>query len=551
MMRHDSRLARSAARLAALLTVSLGLIACSSSLPDHWDRSMETEGPRRSGDQLVYLNQTLEQIHRLEPTRSSGSLKLKTTRAPTGEDPTALEFSPDGERLFVLNAGDRTLGVYDTTSSKLTRQTVQLESAYDRITVSPDGQFVLLTFSEDPGDSCVVCNVNEVGVVDLRDGVPDSAQFVSLGKRATDLVFAEPFEVEGETQRLVAALSPSLVTLLDLRAVADGEDDARREIQLTVSEAEAVRNPTGATFDIHPDDDTPAAAHLYVRALESRDVTQISLTPSQQSRTFDISINQLAAGRGPSAMTVLEMPDGGKRLMTLDRSRSAFALIDVQSGESDTFDLPTGSAPTDMLTYRIGGGDSGEGGETRVLAYSTRSEIVAIVRPETIAVSEQNPTLGRSVEAVRLEGAPNSIRLQSREGRVRAIAALSGGDSAVLKLGADDNEATPIQSPPLADLFFGAEAAWGVFDDRENLARYDLETGHGTPYELPETGQRVFLDAEESLLTIQHETTAGTFTVLDLKTLEPDAEPKSARLFEGVFLEKLLQQRSSNSSNEG
>ena len=553
MTRHDTTfLVRAAARLLLMLIVSSGAWACAVNFPDTWKQPLQMEGPVQANGDLIYLDRTRERIHRLDPTRSNGDLALERTRVPTGREPTTMALSPNDEQLFVINAGDQTLDVYDLTASPPSRKTVQLDSPYDRIRVSPNGDFVLLRFSSEPDrEACVVCNVNEVGIVDLRDGVPDSAEFLPLRKRATDLVFAEPFQVEGTEQRLVAALSPSLVTFINLHAVADGAgDDALREVQLTVSEADAVQNPEEARFDIHADDDTPAAAHHYVRTRQSRDITQVALTPSaSESKTFDISVNQLAAGDEPAAMAIIQLADGQKRLMALDRTRSSFSLIDTQSGESESFELPIGASPEDMLTYEVAAGD-GDEPETRVLTYSSRSEVVAVVRPETISVSSDNPTLGRSVEAVRLEQPPDSIQLHSASGRTRAIAALSNGNSAVLKLDADDNVATPIQSPPLADLLFGAEAAWGVFEGENDLARYDLATGHGTPYELPRSAERVFLDTEESLIAVQHESDAGTFSVLDLEELEPRSEPESTRVFEGVFLNKLLQQRSSINSQE-
>src|SRR5690606_40840310 len=50
-----------------------------------------------------------------------------------------------------------------------------------------------------------------------------------------------------------------------------------------------------------------------------------------------------------------------------------------------------------------------ERAETRVLAYSTSSPLAAVIRPESITVSGDAPTAGRTVEAIRLRQSPERI----------------------------------------------------------------------------------------------------------------------------------------------
>lgn len=527
------------------LALTAGALAgCGDETPAGWDEPLEISEPLEAGDRLVYLNRTLEQVQVLEPARSGDSFKLRDTRVPTGAEPTELALSTDDSKLFVINSGDETLGIYDLSGEDIERQTVDIDSAYDQITVDPAGEFVLLSFSGSPGSGCVACNLNEIGVVDLRGDEP-TATFDTLNKRAEELVFAESFELAGGQQRLAAALSPSQITVIDLKALLEGDrQNGLREVPLTKSQAEQVKDPEQAVFDVTPDTEGSETIHLYVRTRGSDDVTQVSIKPSARmdaERKFDVSVNQLAAGNSPAAMTVLDL-ESGTRLLTLDGQRPRFHLVDVKSGEGSSFALPMNATADDLLVYEtvVETGDGNEGPETRVLASSTSSPLVAVIRPSTISITGDNPTVGRSVEAIRLDGVPRVIRRDETVEFERAIAIHSGNQAgfSVLNLQPGENSAVFIQGASLSDLTFASSVAWGVFQGKENFGRFDLERGHPTVFELPAPGQRIFLDREEQLVVVEHASQIGEFTVVDAN----DPAPQNGKLFQGIFLQDLFTQ---------
>lgn len=524
----------------------LAVAACGPPTDEGWEKPYEVTGPVETDDQMIFLNKSLEKLHVVEPNRSGGEVGLSVRKVPTGSDPAQVTRSPDGDRLFVLNRGDQSLSVYDLTEDPPSRETVQLESPFDRIMVDPLGEFVLLGFSENPSD-CTACNPQEVGVVDLRDGVPERAQFETLEKRVLDVAFAPSFTAEGAEQRLAAALAPSQVMILDLNALASedaDEEDEVRNAKLTVSEADPIRTPEDAVFHIRREDNEDDAVALYVSTQNGSDVTRLSIEPSSRSdaaRKFNLSVNQLAVGQPPAAIEVLDLPEAGTRMLALNSNTPRFQLVDVDSGEGNSFELPMQAAPNDLIVYQtVVETEQGDEPETRVLVWSKNSSVVAIVRPASIAISDETPTVGRSVRALRLDAAPRSIRMESSGDRTRAIGVHGGSRSgfSVLNLRADEGTATSIRGNSLADVDFSGPAAWGVFEGVAKFGQFDLETGHPTTFDLPNEGQHLLVDADENAVLVDQGKSHGEFTVLDAE----DPDPGGARVVQGVFLRGILQE---------
>lgn len=527
--------------------IAVGAVACGPPTDEAWDEPYEVSGPVETGDQMIFLNESLEKLHIVEAEKSGGEVGVTSQKVPTGSDPARMARSADGERLFLLNRGDQTLGVYDLTEERPEPEIVELESPFDRVTVDPQGEFVLLSYSKNP-EGCTACVPQEVGVVDLRDGVPESVGYETLDKRVLDFEFASTFSAAGGEQRLVAALAPSKVMILDLQALTSedaNEDDEVRNVDLTVSEADPVRQPDDAVFHVRSNEEGDDSVTLYVSTENGNDVTQISIQPSARSdapRKFDLSINQLAVGQSPSAIAVLDLPDAGTRLLTLDSSDIGFQLVDVQSGEGNSFDLPIQSAPDDLLVYRtiVQNEDGTEETETRVLVWSNTSSVVAVLRPASIAISDETPTVGRSIRAIRLDAPPASMRMERGGDRTRAIAVHSGTRSgfSVLNLRAGENSATSVVGNSLADVEFTGSSAWGVFQGTAEFGRFELEDGHPTTFDLPNEGRNLLIDGEAGAVLVDHGKSHGEFTVLDAD--EPS--PENARVVQGVFVDGLFQE---------
>jgi len=552
--RREQRRGLSWLPLALALTLTAALVACGSTSPRDIgpDQSLEISEPLRAGNSLIYLDRTREQILSVSAERSGGPA-LAQRRADTGQRPVDIEIGPDDQRAFVLNAGSESLSVYDLEGDDLSRQNVQLDSGYQSLTVGPAGDFALLTFDTDNPDTCdVACNLAEIGVVDLRNGVPDEAEFVRINNQASELIFAPDFALDGADQRLVAALTPSQIAFIDLTALTNGDErNEKRYAPLTTSQAERVRQPTKAVFHISNPEDAGPNVDLFVLTEEGSDITQIAVRPTvnpDSDTKYDISINQLAAGDSPRDVTVLE-GDTSTRLLTIDRQQAEFTLIDVNSGDSNTYELPMATPPSGLLQYTTVTGvddpNAEEQSRRRVLVYSSRSRLVAIIRPETIALRDDNPILGQSVEALRLPATPNDVRMDASTEQERAIALHSGGGTGitVLDLRPNNLSAIPIQGSALADVQFVGNGAWSLFRGNANIGRFDLSNGHPTTWELPASGEHILFDDENQLALVDHQRFFGSFTVLDTAELTAGGDAvDNATYNEGIFVRDYFQQ---------
>ena len=538
-MTHTKRRGRAWLAAAGAIVALAGGVGCEPEFNETWRDPLDVAGPYISaGGEMVYVNRTLGEVLRVDPTRDGDAVDMTLTRARLGDEPGAAALSADRDELYVVDRAEETFSVVDLTSEDLEIRTVELASRYDRITVDPEGEFVLLSFTGDTDDRVIARNLNEVGIIDLRDEELE-ARFVTLSSRARQLVFAEPFELGGQRQRLVAALATSEVSLLDLGA--EDPENQLREVPLTISEADATRTPTRALFDTTPPEDQPEQVSLYVLTDLGDDIIQINMQPSAREDSvfkFDVSVNQLAAGQSPGAMALVELPGQGTRLIAADSLRPRFTLVDVTSGEGATFDLPMTQPARQLDVYQA---ERPEGAElvteVRVLASSQATPLVAVIRPETIAISGDEPTAGQSVEAIRLEATPQRVELdaQARERAVVFHAGLTGGFT-VLDL--RNNRDIPIQGYSLEDIRFDGLLAYGVFTGTANLGVFELESGRPSVFELPEQGQHISVDAQDGLLLVQHDAPTGAFTVLDAE--EP--VPGRARLWRDVFLTDIFDQ---------
>jgi DNA-binding beta-propeller fold protein YncE len=516
------------------MTLVIVAAACGPEPPDRWFQPLDFRG-LDVGDRQVYVSNTAQRAVALDPVRDGDEIRLDISVQPVGTEPGASAVATDGETYYVVDEENEVLGIVDSASGDRTE--VELDSAFDRIAVDPHGDFLVLYFSGDSDGTIVARNLNEIGVVDLRSNTP-SAEFLTLASRPRAIEFAPPFTLEGNDQRMAAVLSANEVTILDLEELAEPED-ALREVPLTISEADQVKTPRSIAFDVTPADGEEDVVRVYVLADNSSDITEITVQPAvleDSPRKLDLAVNQLAAGQNPVAMELLELP-AGSRLLAIDGNQPRFTIVDVASGEGATFDLPMTQAARSMKVYTTTIQEDGEEvPETRVLAYSPGSALVSVIRPETIAVAGDEPTLGRSVEAVRLERRPQRIEFAD-EASDRALVFHDGAQAGFTILDLRKNVDIPIQGGTLRDVHFDGTFAYATFQTLNNFTVFGLD-GHPTNFDLPRSGQDIFLDVEDELLLVRHNDPLGMFTVLDAN--EPT--PENARVYEGVFTHELLDQ---------
>lgn len=527
-------MSRRIAHTATLLLLGSLAAGCSDDHPSRWNRPANFIALDLV-DRQAFVSDAAQRSVVLEPIRNGDSVGLNIHVHESGGSSGVSAVSADGSTYYVVDEASESLLIVDGASGET--ETVALHAAYDRIAVDPEGEFLVLYFSGESNGTIVARNLNEISVVSLR-GAAASAEFLTLNSRPLSVKFAPPATLGGAAQRFAAVLSANEVTLLDFEELTS-ENDALREVPLTISEADQVRKPVAVEFDVTPTDDTPDLLRLYVLAEASNDVTEIAIQPSvlaEASRKLDLSVNQLAAGTTPGQMTLLEL-DAGTRLLALDRHSPKFTLVDIASGESTTFDLPMSAPATQLIVFDTTLEVAGEQVvETRVLVYNPGSPLIAVIRPETIAISGDEPTLGRSVDAIRLDRAPSQIRLADGQPD-RAIAMHDGGSAGFTILDLRKNNDIPIQGGTLRDVYFDGTFAYATFRTLENLTVFGLD-GHPTNFALPAAGVDIFFDHEDELLLIRHDDPAGMFTVLDAN--EPT--PENARVYNNVFFTDIFDQ---------
>lgn len=520
-----------------LMTLSLiglaavALTACTEDESELWKTQLDIAGPYTGSTGFAYVDRKTEEVVLVSPEGTESDVAIDVRRAPTGDAPGESYVSQDGSTLFTLNQGSETLQL--TSFEDGSTEQVELGAAFDRLIIDPEGEWTIAYFSGVADNQIIARNLNAIALVDLRGGTPEVTP-LTLSSRPLGIVFAPKFALGGGEQRLAAVLSQSEVTVLDL--LADDADDQLREVPLTISEADTQRLPRQVAFDVTPSEQNPDVVSLYVLTTQSRDVTQIEIAPGGASaRKFAVSVNQLAAGNFPGTMELVELPDKGTRLLVADSQQPEFTVIDVATSASATFDLPMAGPATQLQSYVTTVEQEGQDiPEIRVLASNPNSSIVAVIRPEFIPLEGDEPALGRSVEALRLELAPTRIEFSDAQPD-RAIAFHSGLSSGFSLLDLRKNNDIPIQGGSLNDLWFDGQNAYVIYS---GLAALSVVGPEGNPlnFEMAARANRVFVDPEGAIL-VQHDGTEGIFSVLD------GSEPTAAnqRYYSHVFFEDIFQ----------
>lgn len=521
----------------ALMAAAVVLVGCGNELHSGWDEPLDADGPVEMDDAVVYLDRPFEEVIAVRPGIESGEPKLDVQRHFAGSNPGAMAPSADGQTLYVVNRGERngeeSLSIIDIGEDDIERDNLDLGSFYDQITVDPEGDFVLLSNSGEA--ETISQNINELGIVDLREDEPEF-EVTMLRTPAQNLEFLPAFEFgddAGQTERFVAVTAANQVAIVDLNAEPQSADRYRR-VPLTTTAVDE-RIPEQLVFD--PDADS-GGANLFVLDDTSDVVTQISMAPAVDAgsaRRLDLSASQLAAGQRPQAIDVIDIDDAGKRLLVIDGQSAQFSLVDIDSNEWATFDLPTGSPATGMQRYSVVGDDESSH-EQRILAWSPNSEIVAVIRPETIDLGSDVPTLGQSVESIRLQAPPSKVLMDADGSSNSAVILHRGGNDGFSVLDLERNSDIAWTGRNLSEVVFDGGMAYGVYDNTAHMERFDPQTGASRTFALPDFGEELFWSGNGRALMVRHPGAAGRFTVFPRDEYLND----DAQVFEQVFLTDVL-----------
>ncbi|RVU43568.1 hypothetical protein EA187_12130 [Lujinxingia sediminis] len=516
----------------AALVLALMTTGCGPMEPQPWTEVRSTFGPLQVGEQLVYYDASRAELIRVEPTREALAGELTTERVKTLSQVYVLDTPGDDESVYVLGGGATPqLRLHNLVEGGT--RTIALNSPYDRAHSDPYGEFMVLRHSgNQSGDEAR--NLNEVAVVDLREGADESAEVLTLFSRANAVVFAPPFELEGQEYRIALGLSTSEITLMDLDA--EQSADKLRAIPLTVSQADTPRTPVQVEVVVEEDPQMPGAVSIFVLTDVGSDITQIMVQPAARAdsnRRLDIAINQLYAGARPVSFEVLDLEGVGRRLFAIDGAQPRFTMVDVLSGESDTFALPLGRAATDLVRFETPA-ESGAGSEARLMAYSASDALVAMIRPELITLSSETPTVGKSVEAIRLQAAPQHVWVDEAERLQRVLVAHNAGFSLI---DLSVSRASYISGAgTLSGVVVHEGEAFGVYENAAGVVRLEIESGRTSSASLDLAARSVALMPSRDLLVIDHGGAGGTLTVIPTD----DLQTSQARSFFEVTRQRVL-----------
>ncbi len=506
------------------MTALMGAAACGPESSDRWDMPLELVGPLETSTGLAYIEKSTARVYVLDADRKADTALLNITSAKIGNDPGVSAVSADGKTIFVVDRDREVLQLVDAADPSSIKE-VELSGDFDRITVDPYGEYVVLSFTGASDDNVVARNLNEIGVVKLNGTL--EATFTTLSTRANSFAFAEPFALSGQAQRLMVVLANNEVTVFDL--LADNDEDRLREVPLTVSEADTIRVPAQVIFDTSNED----KLDLYLRTQDT-DISRVTVrkAPDGAARKLLLSTDKLTVN-SPAGMEIVTLSNGSTRLLAISSVTNTFTLVDTVSDVSVTLTLPMTRPASRLLPFTTTVEEDGVlKEEVRVIAYSPDSQLVAIIRPELIPIEGDEPTVGRSVDAIRLEGLPERIELSTSVADQAIVFHPSSGFSL---LNLEKNNDIPIQGGALKDVLFDGTFAYVVYRTLPNLTIFGSD-GHPTNFELPLAGTSVHFDADSEVLIVPHVDGLGSFTVLDAN----DPRPETATVYENVFVNNFL-----------
>lgn len=532
--------------LAAAAVMALLVTGCEFEAHPGWDQPLAPEGPYEMEEAVVYLDRGFDEMVVVRSDVEDDQPQLDVQRHEIGANASDPALSADGQRLYVIDRGelpgDESLNIYEVDGDDVEHSQLELSGHfYDQITVDPEGEFLLLSYTGQ--QEAVAQPLNELGIVDLRGGEPEFRTATLGGIRVEDPEFLPPFELgDGNRERLAVVTATNWLSIVDLNAEGDQVPD--RRIPLTTTETDEVI-PQNVVFQPpQPAGEAAASsthASLFVIDDSSDDITQVVIEPSlsDDGHRFDPWVNQLAAGNQPRALEVIELEDVGQRLVVLDGQSPQFTMVDVASGESATFDLAMSQPAHEMIAYERVDED---GHKPRILVYSPYSPLVEIIRPEVITVGGDSPSLGESVRQIRLEANPSEIIVDDDTNR--AVVMHDGGNDGFSLLNLDQKRDFAWLGANFSDVVFDQRTgtAFGLFDGSAHIAQLDPLAETTRTFSMPDVPERLFVAPGGDTVLVQHPGRGGRFTAI------PDGGFDQQRgglfdeavLFEQVFVRDLL-----------
>jgi len=271
----------------------------------------------------------------------AGSANPVPLRAPVLPNPTAVVArAQHAEQALILSAGVsgdgnalQVAGGLTLVSEDGTARTFPLgNNPFDVLKQQPAGRYVALLRSG--VTTQLLQNANEMALVDLESedsaGSAAAVRLVTLPEAPRAVFFSDTFTLDGEDRPLALALTDNTAALFDLA----NPDAVPVLIQLNTEPMRPLY-PRDVLFDA-------PNSKLYIRSAAADDIFSLRIVgrePSPNLAAFAVSIDIVAAGRGPSDMQLFEI-DGINYLLVMAAGSNSAVLVDVSTSRTTSVRLP-------------------------------------------------------------------------------------------------------------------------------------------------------------------------------------------------------------------
>ncbi|HTM46059.1 MAG TPA: hypothetical protein VL137_13955 [Polyangiaceae bacterium] len=437
-------------------------------------------------DSVVVADPALNRVLVLAGS-SRGELQL--SNAPIGQGLLSLWAVPGADRVLALSAGVQprlrssdekaSLTVVSGGLSAKVVARYELEQAFSKITVDPQGQWVVLAGDDKAsGNSGAVVNPNELVLIDISDRrfVPVRKTLASFGSQPLRYTFTGELHFpDGTSGRLLLVETERDLTVINLANPEANEIT----VQFQKTQGDQVAKPAGLSY--HDSTDV-SATQIAVRFEGQSDVILIDMIADDtQTHPFKLLPQLVDAGGIPSALELVNT-DQGVRLAALLPTTSRAALIDPQTTIAQFIDL---AAPYTQFTLTT---PEGTAGADEALLWGANVTNVAFW-----ALGQTGEQAFRSIESLELQTGVGDVVEMPGSSRRRLLQAASGGQFFVLDL--DRRQAFPMSTQ------FGhvqlsvspdGKRAWAFEHGALDFGMIDLETMHVTALRVDRPVDRVF-----------------------------------------------------------
>lgn len=394
-------------------------------------------------------------------------------------------------RIAVLTTDAEALTILDAATFRGRR--VDLPSAFDAMTASGDGRWLVLSYapgSSGAGDD-ILFNPNEIGLVDLQ--APELAvRTLSLtGPRPERFVFAPPFSLGGEPLHYVVALGQSAVSFVDL--LSTDPANVQRLVRLADPASGASFVPDSVVFTA--DDPTRTddmTAFTIVRGASQLYAIDLLPADAESGRVLQPAVNLVALGGGIAGAASF-VANGRQKLLVTTYSYS-LDVVDVDTSQVRRVALSASPLNSAVTWTQVEDGAE----RPRALLWSPGASVVYFAELDQLEAQGAGALRARAVG-----GRVEQVLLSEVAPDTAVLTYQSGGGFGLLRLSTRTEVPIPSRVPldgyaPVGNLVFASVPG----DAR--LAVLDTTSDATGQVELPQPAQSMIPMGDSGVLAVSH-----------------------------------------------